>query len=177
MKKLPIDFDELQKATEDTEREAFDYFLDRETGEIIILSTEIIEKMEEMLAASYDDDIADFDDVEQEEIPDVPDWMEDEMELAMDVFMFEQERYQRVPERRPADAFAAMKAFAETLDNRHVGEMLLQSLGGQGCFRKFKDVIAPFPRERKLWYGFNAKAAKREIQEWLASAGISADLD
>jgi len=38
MNKFRIDFDEIQKAREDTEREAFDYFLDRETGEIIILS-------------------------------------------------------------------------------------------------------------------------------------------
>ena len=175
--KLRIDFDELQKATEDTEREAFDYFLDRETGEIVILSTEIIEKTEKILAASYDDDIADFDDVEQEEIPDIPDWMEDEIELALDVFMYEQDRYERIPERNPADAYATMKAFAETVDNRQVGEMLLQALDGQGSFRKFKNMIGPLPKERKLWYGFNAKAAKQEITEWLTSKGILTDTD
>jgi hypothetical protein len=177
MTKLRLDFDELQKAAEDTEREAFDYFLDRETGEMIILSTEIIESMEKILSASYDDDIADFDDVEQEEIPDIPDWMEDEMELAMEVFMFEQGRYERIPERRPADTYAAMKKFAETLNNRQVGEILLQALNGQGCFRKFKNALAPFPKERKLWHGFNAKAAKKEIEKWLASTGIFADAD
>lgn len=177
MIKLRLDFDELQKALEDTEREAFDYFLDRETGEMIILSAEIIERTEEILSASYDDDIAEFDDVEQDEVPEIPDWMEDEVELALDVFMFEQDRYERIPERRPADTYAAMKTFAETLDNRQVGEILLEALDGQGCFRKFKNELAPFPKERKLWYGFNAKAAKKEILKWLASTGIFAEDD
>jgi hypothetical protein len=177
MTKLRLDFDELQKAAEDTDREAFDYFLDRATGEMVILSAEIIERMENILSASYDDDIADFDDVEQEEIPEIPDWMEDEMELAMEVFMFEQDRYERIPERSPADTYAAMKRFAETLDNRQVGEILLQALSGQGCFRKFKNALTPFPKERKLWHGYNAKAAKKEIEKWLASTGIFADAD
>jgi len=175
MKKLSIDFDEFQKAAEDTEREAFDYFLDRRTGEIIILSTEIIERAQEVLAKSYDDDIADFEDVEPDEIPDIPEWMEDEIELALDVFMHEQDRYERIPERNPADTYAAMKTFAEMLVNRQIGDMLLQALNGQGSFRKFKDALVPFPKERKLWYGFNAKVSSKEIAVWLASKGIEPD--
>jgi len=175
MKKLSIDFDEIQKAAEDTEREAFDYFLDRRTGEIIILSIEIIERAQEILAKSYDDDIADFEDVEPDEIPDIPEWMEDEIELALDVFMQEQDRYERIPERNPADTYAVMKAFAETLDNRQIRDMLLQALNGQGSFRKFKNVLSPFSKERKLWYGFNAKASSNEIKAWLASQGIEHD--
>ena len=177
MKKLCIDFDELQKAIEDTERDAFDYFLDRETGEVVVLSAEIIERAEMILAASYDEDIADFEDVEQEELPDIPEWMEDEIELALEILMYEQGRYERIPERKPADAYAAMKEFVDTLDNREVGQMLLRVLDGQGSFRKFKDIIGPFPKERKLWYRFNARASKKEIAEWLASIGISARSD
>ena len=47
---MNIDYDEIQKAMEDTARDAFDYFLDRETGEIIILSEDIINKAQAILA-------------------------------------------------------------------------------------------------------------------------------
>ena len=65
---MNIDFDEVQKAMEDTVRDAFDYFLDMETGEIIILSEDIIKKAKEILEESYDDDIGDFEDVEVEKV-------------------------------------------------------------------------------------------------------------
>jgi hypothetical protein len=172
MIKLHINFDEIQKAAEDTEREAFDYFLDRETGDVIILSSEIIALAQDILSQSYDDDIADYEDVEPDEIPDIPEWMEDEIELALHVSLQEQDRYERIPERKPSDTYASMKIFAETLENRQLGELLNQALAGQGSFRKFKNILVPYPKERKLWYNFNAKAAKKEIEEWLASHGI-----
>ena len=172
MKKLHINFDEIQKAAEDTEREAFDYFLDRDTGEVIILSAEIIALARNILSQSYDDDIADYEDVEPDEVPDIPEWMEDEIELALHVFLHEQDRYERIPERKPSDTYAAMKIFAETLENRQLGELLYQALTGPGSFRKFKNILVTHPKERKLWYTFNARAAKKEIESWLASHGI-----
>ncbi|MDA8432821.1 MAG: hypothetical protein M0Z60_07645, partial [Nitrospiraceae bacterium] len=89
MKKLKIDLDELQKAMEDTTRDAFDYFLDSETGEIIILSEDILGKARQMLLRELDEDIAEYEEVEFDEPPDFPEWMEDEIELALDIFLDE----------------------------------------------------------------------------------------
>lgn len=172
MKKQHINFDEVQKAAEDTEREAFEYFLDRESGEVIILSAEIITLARDILSQSYDDDAADYEEVEPDEVPNIPEWMEDEIELSLHVFLQEHERYERIPERKPSDTYAAMKNFAETLEDRKLGELLLTALDGQGSFRKFKNLLAPYPKERKLWYNFNAKAAKKEIESWLKTQGI-----
>ncbi len=172
MKKLSINIDEIQKAAEDTERDAFDYFLDRNNGEVVILSADIIALAKELLSQSYDDDIADFDDVEPDELPEIPEWMEDEIELALHIFLQERKRYERIPERNPSDTYAAMKIFAENLENRQLGELLQQALDGDGAFRKFKDLLVPYPKERKLWHSFNATAAKKEIISWLASHGI-----
>lgn len=158
--------DEIQKAIEDTEREAFDYFLDRRTGEVIILSQDIVNRSWEILSGTYDD-IADFEDVEPDEVPDIPDWMEDEIELALDIFMNEREHYVRIPERNPAMTYAAMTKFTETLQNLPLKITLYAALDGPGSFRKFKDALAPFPTERKLWHGFNAKSCREEIEEWL----------
>lgn len=172
MSSLSINFDEIQKAREDTEREAFDYFLDKDTGEVIVLSQDIINRAWEILSVSYDD-IAEFEDVEPDEIPDIPEWMEDEIELALDIFMNEQEHYIRIPERNPAKTYAAMTAFTNTLQDQALKHALSCVLDGPGSFRKFKDTLGPFPKEKKLWHGFNAKAAKKEIEEWLTTCNVT----
>lgn len=166
MTRPSINFDEIQKAREDTEREAFDYFLDKQTGEVIILSQDIINRAWEILSVSYDD-IAEFEDVEPDEIPDIPEWMEDEIELALDIFMNKQDHYIRIPERNPAKTYAAMTAFATTVQGQALKDALSGVLDGPGSFRKFKDTLGPYQKEKKLWHSFNAKASRKEIEEWL----------
>ncbi len=163
-----INFDEIQKAQEDTEREAFDYFLHRETGEVVILSQDIINKAWEILSETYED-VGDFEYVETEEIPEIPQWMEDEIELALNVFINEHDHYIRIPERSPVRMFAAMTEFAGTLQNQTLKESLLKALDGPGSFRKYKDTIASFPRQRKQWHVYNAKVCKAEIKQWLTT--------
>lgn len=174
MKKLPIDFDEIQKAMEDIERNAFEYFLDRETGEILILSEDIMHRANEIISAHYDDDNAEYDAVELDEEPDIPDWMEDEIELALEILLFSRGQYVRIPERSPGNVFAAMKSFVDQVENPELADELRLALDGKGAFRRFKDALDPFPKERKLWYGFSAKAAKKDIEAWLGEAGIVA---
>lgn len=169
-----VNFDEIQKAQEDREREAFEYFLDKNTGEVLILSQDIINRTWEILSESYDD-IADFEDVEPDEVPDIPEWMEDEIELALDVFMNEYDHYIRIPERNPAKTYAAMMEFANALQNQILKDSLCNVLDGPGSFRKFKDTLAPFPGEKKLWHCFNAKASRKEIEEWLTGCGMEKD--
>jgi len=168
---MDIDYDEIQKAMEDTVRDAFDYFLDMETGEIIILSEDIIKKAQEILEESYDD-IGDFEDVEVEKVPVIPEWMEDEIELSLDIFIYEKERYARIPERNHQYGYNTMKEFAVTLDDETLKQTLLGLLDGKNAFRRFKDALGQYPKERKLWYGFNAKASRNEIGAWLKTIGL-----
>ena len=178
MKKLNIDFDELQKAMEDTEREAFDYFLDAETGDVIILSEDIINRARFILDECLDEDMADYEEVEFDEEHDLPEWMEDEVELALDIFINEKERYARIPERRHRNGYSAMKEFTDGLDkNPKLRDKLSAILDGKGAFRRFKDALAPYPRERKQWYRFNAKVVRDEIMEWLKSIGVEPRID
>ena len=175
MKKLNIDFDELQKAMEDTERDAFEYFLDIETGDIIILSEDIINRAHQVLDESYDEDLANYEEVEFDEEHDIPEWMEDEIELALDIFLFEKDRYVRIPERIHSNGYSAMKQFTETLENLQLKEHLLSILDGKGAFRRFKDALEPFPKERKQWYGYNAACSKKDIEKWLKTIGIDTE--
>jgi len=170
MKKLKIDFDEIQSAMEDISRDAFDYFLDLSTGEVIILSEEIMQKLLDTLEEHFEDDIGEYDEVELDEECKIPEWMEGEAEIAVEIFIEEKDRYARIPERNSSNGFAAM--FAEGLKDGELREELLHILDGKGAFRRFKDALEPFPVERKMWYRFNAMAARTEITEWLRTLDI-----
>ncbi len=172
MKKLLIDFDEVQKAMEDINREAFDYFLDTNTGDVVILSGDIIERANYVLSERIEADASDYEEIEFDEVREMPDWMEEEIELAIEIFLDKNNRYLRIPERNSDDGFTVMKRFIETLQQMELKEELTGILDGRGAFRRFKDAIDAFPKEKKAWYGFNAKAVKVEIQNWLESSGI-----
>lgn len=177
MKKLPVDFDDIQKAMEDTVRDAFEYFLDVETGDVIILSQDIINRAHHILDRSFDEDMAEYEEVEWDEECAIPEWVEDEVELAIDIFIDGEDRYKVIPGRNPSFVFNAMKEFAEGIDNAELKESLQSVLDGKGSFRRFKDMLEPYPKERKMWYGYNAKASKQEILDWLSSVGIEPAMD
>lgn len=172
MGSLKIDFDAIQKAMEDTSRDSFDYFLDTDTGDVIILSEDIIGKAHSILYKDLDEDMADYDGVEFDEEIEIADWMEDEVELALDIFLCGGDRYVRIPERESGDGYAAMRDFAEGLQDGELRNTLMGVLEGKGAFRKFKDTLESRPHERKQWYRFNAGRARREIDQWLESLQI-----
>lgn len=174
MIKYRIDFDEIQKAMEDIGREAFDYFLDTETGDVIILSEDILQKAQAIISESYDEDMSDYEAIEFDEEVELPEWAEDEVELALDVFINHETRYIRIPERRSADVFQAMQGFTAALENQELRLQLEGIVVGKGAFRRFKDILEDYPKERKQWYGYSASMAREEITVWLQSAGIKA---
>jgi len=172
MRALKINFDEMQKAMEDVVRDTFDYYLDLETGEVAAFSEEILGEARSRL---YDSDFDEIDDdteyVEFDEEPELPEWMLDEIELALEILL-DEERFIRIPERSSAMAFEAMAEFGDLVEDPSLKEELHAALDGKGAFRKFKDTLIDYPKERKRWHGYNAKAMKNEITEWLASTGI-----
>jgi hypothetical protein len=173
MKKLNVNFDEIQKAMEDISRDSFDYYLDKETGEIIMLSEEVLN---EAKARLYDDELDEIDEdieyIEYDVVPDIPDWMLDEIDLAIEVLLDESGRYIRIPERNSDKAFQTMVMYVGKVNDMALKEKLSHALNGRGSFRKFKDILLNFPKERKRWHGFNAKVMKKEIAEWLNSVGV-----
>jgi len=173
MKTLEVNFDEIQKAMEDVVRDTFDYFLDLETGEVMPFSEDILREAKLRL---YEDDSDEMEDdiefVEFDEEPDLPDWMLDEIELALEILLDENERYIRIPERESSLAYKSMSEFIDIVTDPDLKEKLSAALDGKGAFRKFKDALTNHPKERKRWHGYNAKVMKREIIEWLDSVGV-----
>lgn len=173
MTRLKIDFDGIQKAMEDTLRDSFDYFLDRETGDIVILSEDIIRRAHSLLYEDLDEDMADYEEIEFDEEIEVAEWIEDEIELALDIFLYGHDRYVRIPERQSSDGYVTMQEFAAGLEDGELRSTLLGILDGKGAFRRFKKALEQYPHERKQWHRFNARRARAEIERWLESLGIA----
>jgi hypothetical protein len=172
VEKQKVNFDEIQKAMEDVSRDTFDYFLDMVTGEVIAFSEEILSDVKSRLYFSDSDEIGDeIEYIEFDEEPELHYWMYDEVELALEILLDEEGRYARIPERKPHMAYKSMSDFIETVEDPLLREELSNALNGKGAFRRFKDVLIDFPKERKKWHGFNAKAMKKEIIGWLSSIG------
>jgi len=173
MKQLRVNFDEIQKAMEDVSRNSFDYFFDYDTGEVITFSEEILNQVKARLYENDADEIEEgIEYIEFDEIPELPDWMEDEIELALEIIFDVKERYFSIPERRSSMAFQTKAGFTEQVEDPLLKERLSAALNGKGAFRNFKDVLLDYPKERKRWHGYNAKEMKKEIIQWLNSIGV-----
>jgi hypothetical protein len=83
MKKLKADLEMIANAMEDTNRMDMDYYLDKETGEVIVTSEEIFGYAEE-----------DEDKLRE----DLPDWQKEDIKLAQDILFNNPDRYICIPE-------------------------------------------------------------------------------
>lgn len=173
MKKIKVKFNEIQQAMEDIVRDSFDYYLDTETGEILPFSYELLQEMKSRLYNEGTEELRDdLEYIEFDEEPDLPDWLTDEIDLALEILLDPVGRYVRIPERDTTSAFRSMHAFVETVEDPELKKRLTRALDGKGAFRKFKDILLGYQKERKRWHGFDAREMKKTIHDWLRSLGI-----
>ena len=156
-KKLKADLEMIANAMEDTDRMDMDYYLDKETGEVIVLLEEMFRYAEE-----------DQDKVRE----DLPDWQKEQVKLAQDILFKNPDRYIRIPERPSYEGYNLMVEFAEKVEDELLREKLYIALDGKGAFRRFKNVIADYPDYREKWFKFRDEKMNKKVIEWLNSIGI-----
>jgi hypothetical protein len=65
-----------------------------------------------------------------------------------------------------------MEAFAGTIRDSHLRGQLESGLTGRGVFRRFKDVLAGWPKERERWFAFRGERVREAAREWLEENGF-----
>ena len=65
-----------------------------------------------------------------------------------------------------------MVQFAGSVEDSRLRELLEVALDGRGAFRRFKDVLARWPKERERWYAFRDECARNAMLEWLEAHEI-----
>ena len=97
VKKLKVDLEMIANAMEDVSRIDMDYYLDKETGEVIVISEEVFRYAEE-----------DEDNIRE----DLPDWQKEDVKLAQNILFKNPDRYICIPERPSYEGYNLMVEFA-----------------------------------------------------------------
>ncbi|TRZ89490.1 MAG: hypothetical protein D4R88_05410 [Methanosarcinales archaeon] len=82
------------------------------------------------------------------------------------------ERYIAIPNAESHDGYHDMEDFIETVNDRNLKEKLNIAISGKGAFRRFKDVLNSYPKERERWFKFKDDKIKERVNEWLEEEGI-----
>ncbi len=153
MKQLKVDMATLEGAFEDASWE-HSYFLDLETGQVIMLTDDMF---------GYVEGPPDYP---------LPDWQQEWVEQAEAVEAGYGTRYIRIPEADSHAAYDDMEAFITTVQDPHLTELLWVAIEGRGAFGRFKGVLATHPRERERWFDFKDERLRQRILDWLKFEGV-----
>jgi hypothetical protein len=81
-------------------------------------------------------------------------------------------RYVRVPQIEAGEAYQDLADFAGTVSDGGLRESLLVALRGKGAFRRFKEVLSSYPRERERCFSFKDQRMAKRVKEWLKELGV-----
>lgn len=80
----------------------------------------------------------------------------------------------RVEPASSREQYRWMEKFVGSVADEPLRERLLMSIDGKGAFRRFKDVLLGYPKERERWFAYRAELLHWHIQTWLESHDIAA---
>jgi Uncharacterised protein family (UPF0158) len=172
LRKLKVDLAALEEAFDNTSSELH-YYLDLQTGEVVLVADEIRRELEGIY-----EELNDAGDQEFKHLAAMlnqsrlPDWQKEAVLEAHRVEEGFGERYRELPLVETHDAYEDMEDFIETLKDESLQERLWQAIRGRGAFRYFKDVLADYPQARERWFKFKDECVHQRVLEWLADEGI-----
>ena len=154
MKKLNIDIMEVAVAME-SERLISEYYLDTETGDVVVIPDE--------LSRAVSEDEVDSDGM--------LDW---ELELLPVARAVESgsSRYVYIPELESHELYELMQQFVSDREDEELQRLLWVALDGKGAFGRFRYVLDGYPEERDEWYRGKDEAMKILSQQWISSLEI-----
>jgi len=149
---MPVKLNDVIEALEMAAEECAHY-LDKRTGEIVMVTNE------EMEAAEEDELISEY-----------PDWQREAVLKAREVL--KSDNFVELPGQFDIHEYKIMEDFCLEFENRQVGEHLLRLIKGRGAFGRFKDGIYSLGVE-KDWYQFRRMEIEKLAIQWLEAEGLA----
>jgi hypothetical protein len=176
-RKLRVDLLDLTTALGNNSWEE-EYYLDLETGRIILVSSEATHELEAVFLQAFDEQGREVIQIEQViQQSDVEEWLK---EMMLDAYRVESgfcERYIPIRYPDPYFSYKDMQDFICTVENHKLYEKLWGTIQGRGAFRRFKDMLLQYPEEKQRWFEFSEKRMKTRALEWLKEEGIEPVVD
>ena len=85
----------------------------------------------------------------------------------------ELDRYEPIPKAESYEGYRDMQAFIATVEDGHLAELFEVAINGKGAFRRFKDVLLNYPKEREKWFEFRDSRMKERALEWLDDIDVT----
>ena len=130
------------------------YYLDRETGEVELVTEEIVDQAES-----------------DEPSSEVPVWAREEVEIARRILRNEGGRYVSLPTEFDVHEWAIMERFALSYPDDRISDALYQAMHGRGAFRLFKAALRRF-NITDDWYAFEAEVLMGMAAGWCEANDI-----
>ncbi len=176
MRSLDVDIDTLLAAFEYNTDEV-DYYLDLETGRVVMIGEEIQWELEAMYEEFYDPDAdEDFDLKHVLQQRGLPEWRQHALLQADEVEEYYIRRYIDVPASDVTAAYGDLQAFTNTVDDKELRQDLWRAISGSGAFGKFKHILRNHPEQRERWATFSNRRARKRVLDWLAEQEIQLPL-
>jgi hypothetical protein len=169
MRRLPVDLEELALAFEESSGEV-QWYLDRDTGEIIAVTLETWSLLDEIEADSDVDTTTALSTLLAGR--DLPDWLKEAILDAGRVRDGYPERFVEVPQAETRETYADMEAFIATVPSVRLRHRLEDAIVGRGAFRRFRDLLDGDEAEERRWYSFKTARLRERTTAWLAAEGI-----
>ena len=143
---------------DDFTRDINEYYLDTQTGDIIIIDS--------MLRSQWED--------EGELVKeDLPQWQQENYDEMIAIFNdVDEERYHGIPAVDVGESADIMRDFARTVPNEKIADELFEALQGSKSFRRFRAVLNRYDEVRNEYYNFKEKCYLESLEDWLKELGI-----
>ncbi|WP_010529177.1 UPF0158 family protein [Lentibacillus jeotgali] len=128
--------------------------INKETGEVVYI-------MENLVRMAEDDEPYDH----------LPDWQQEQMELAIDFVEYDMEKYLPIPSQFDIDEYGMIEDFCFSIKDSNAQDKLLHAIRGKGAFRRFKDMIIDLDLE-KDWYAYRDERYKQVAIEFCEDHGL-----
>jgi Uncharacterised protein family (UPF0158) len=148
-----VSLDELIDALE-AQSETLFAFLDRETGETVVISEETLSLGE----------------AETDALDSLQDWQKEEAELARNIQG--SDRYLELPSQFEVNEWNIMADFCDQIERNDTRATFLRSIRGSHVFRRFKDQLTNFGLWDE-WHRFRRHAFGEIMREWCEENGIT----
>jgi predicted nucleotidyltransferase len=172
MRKLKVDLAELTVVFDSAWGE-MSHYLDLETGQVIMVSSETRRQLEAIYEEAYDP-------AEKENFAlnvvlqqtNLSEWEKEALLEAGRVEAGYGTRYIAVPEADSGEGYRDMEDFIATVRDERLQDRLWQAIRGRGAFGRFKDVLSSHFHERECWFEFQEARLLQRVLEWLKEEGI-----
>lgn len=149
---LPVKLNDVVEALASA-MEEHDYYLDKRTGEIVLITDD------DRRAAEKDELVSEY-----------PKWQRESILKAREILKSEADFIQ-LPDNFDIHEYRIMEDFCFSFEDRRVGENLRRLIKGSGAFRRFKHAIHSMGIE-KSWYEFKRAKLEEMAIEWLEEQEI-----